>query len=445
MISPGDILPLTIEKPAAGGRMIARADRLVVLVSGAIPGERVRAVVERVGKGIAYAAVVDIDQPSSDRRPIAADPRCGGCLYAHIAYPRQLELKSLVIADAFTRIGRVRLPASVHVAPSPDEGYRMRARVHVRGRLAGFFREGSHEICDARRTRQLLPATFDALDRLVVAMQSLAIDGVREIEVAENVDASHRVVHLDAVMPVVPRSLDLLGATDGLTGLSSADGTRGDVHVTDTITVAGHPQVSLLRHVLSFFQGNRYLLNQLVAHVVEQVLPSSEVIDLYAGVGLFAVAAAAIRGARVTAVEGDRVAAADLVANSRTASGGSVVAVHQSVEAFVGSVPSARRPTARNASADRERLGAGGQPAPSDGPAPTLIIDPPRTGLSREALDGIIRLGAPRIIHVSCDVATLARDAGRLVESGYALARVDAFDLFPNTPHVETVVVFERS
>src|SRR5687768_13811061 len=100
MISPGDMVSLTIDKPAAGGRMIARADRLVVLVSGVIPGERVRARIERVAKGVAYAAAVDIEAASSDRRNPAGDPLCGGCLYAHVTYPRQLELKSQVIADA---------------------------------------------------------------------------------------------------------------------------------------------------------------------------------------------------------------------------------------------------------------------------------------------------------------------------------------------------------
>src|SRR3954469_3961437 len=100
-MNPGDLVSLTIEKPAAGGRMIARADRLVVLVAGTMPGERVRARIERIGKGVAYATAEEIDDASADRRPTAGDPLCGGCLYAHIAYPRQLELKSLIIADAF--------------------------------------------------------------------------------------------------------------------------------------------------------------------------------------------------------------------------------------------------------------------------------------------------------------------------------------------------------
>jgi 23S rRNA (uracil1939-C5)-methyltransferase len=133
-------------------------------------------------------------------------------------------------------------------------------------------------------------------------------------------------------------------------------------------------------------------------------------------VGVFAVSAALARGVRVTAVEGDRVAAADLAANA-SAARGSLVAVHRAVEDFV------RRPP----------------------PVSTAIVDPPRTGMSRDALNGVVRLHAARVIYVSCDVATLARDARRLVDAGYEIERIDAFDLFPNTPHVETVIVFDRT
>lgn len=426
MLTPGQILSLTIEKPAAGGRMIARVDGQVVLVGGAIPGERVTGRVERVGKGVAYADTTSVEVASSDRRAAFTDPLCGGCLYAHIAYARQLDIKALVIADAFGRIGHLELPSAVGVAGSPEEGYRMRARLHVRGRDVGFFREGTHEICDVRATRQLLPATCDVLERLVFGVRSLGVDLVREIEVSENVDASNRVVHLESATAIDAGALEPIAATDGLTGMvvsspPSEAGSRvtkvaGSEHVTDVLTIGDHAPIELRRHVLAFFQGNRYLLKDLVSHVVTQVPRGSETIDLYAGAGLFAVSAAAIRGARVTAVEGDRVAAADLAANAGAA-GGAVTAVHQPVEAFVA--------------ASRHR------------PA-TLIIDPPRTGMSREALDGAIRLRAGRIVYVSCDIATLARDSRRLVDAGYALERLDGFDLFPNTPHVETVVVFER-
>jgi 23S rRNA (uracil1939-C5)-methyltransferase len=447
MLLPNQTLSLTIEKPAAGGRMLARANGQIVLVAGAIPGERVTVRVERLAKGVVFAETVTVDAPSPDRRAPFDDPLCGGCVYSHIAYGRQLGVKAAVITDAFKRIGRLELPGTIGVAASPEDGYRMRARLHVRGFRLGFFRENTHEVCDPRTTRQLLPATCDALDRLMAAMRSLGLDAVREIELSENVDASDRVVYLDAGSEIDSHAIVTLAGTDGFTGIASAFGIQGRAQVVDRLIIreslAGGPSpvegrigqvapqgseasavvtVALRRHVLAFFQGNRHLLCPLVTHVVEQVRADGEVIDLYAGVGLFSVSAAAARGVRVTAVEGDHHAAEDLVANA-AARGGSILAVHQSVENFLGSF--------------REEPGHD---------ASTVIVDPPRTGLSKEALDGVLRLNASRLIYVSCDVATLARDARRIVDAdqGYAIARADAFDLFPNTPHVETVVVFDR-
>jgi 23S rRNA (uracil1939-C5)-methyltransferase len=423
VLNPGQIILLEIEKPAAGGRMIARADGQVVLVSGAVPGERATVQIERVGKGVAYAQVVSVEETSPDRRTPFVDPSCGGCLYAHIAYPRQLAIKSQVIADALGRIGRIAWPAPVTVAASPDEGYRMRSRLHIRNRRIGFFREGSHDLCDPRATRQLLPATCDALDRMEARLGSLIEIG-GELEVSENVEATERVVHLESTSVVPPEQWARVTADIGLTGVTvsrqvggdqHAIVVAGDPHVTDALLIEGH-QIALRRHVLAFFQGNRFLLHDLVTHVVTQMAPGDEVIDLYAGTGLFSVAAAIVRGAHVTAVEGDRIAAADLQGNTAGLSG-AVNAVHQSVEMF----------TARH------------QPAPA-----VLIVDPPRTGMSKASLHGAIGLRARTVIYVSCDVATLARDARRLLDAGYEVQRIDAFDLFPNTPHVETVITFRK-
>jgi len=416
MLRPGLVIPVTIEKPAAGGRMIARVDGQIVLVSRSIPGERVQARIERVTKDVAYAETVAVDEPSPDRREPFTDPLCGGCLYNCIAYPRQLEIKGQVIADAFTRIGRLALPGPVRVAGSPEDGYRMRARLHVRGGRLGFFREGTHDVCDARATRQLLPAACDALDRLMAAIRSLGSDTVREIELSENVDASERVVHLETAQPLDARLLEKLVSVDGLTP---------GPYVTDTLPIGDGP-LKLRRHVLAFFQGNRFLLQDLVAHVTERIPIGAPLLDLYAGVGLFSVAAAVRRGAWTVAVEGDRVAFDDLFANA-TAAGAKLTAVRAAVEG----------------------LGSGSFKATAAWPGhpsvfEVVIVDPPRTGMSRDALAGALRLSAARLIYVSCDVATLARDARRIVDAGYAIDRADAFDLFPNTPHVETVVVFNR-
>ncbi len=440
-------MPLAIEKPAAGGPMIARVDGQVVLVAGAIPGERVVARITRVGKGVAYADTISIEDPSGDRREPLTDPLCGGCLYAHIAYPRQLAIKGQVIADAFARISRLPLRVEPRVFASPEDGYRMRARLHLGAgqSRSGFFREGTHDPCDARATRQLLSATYDVLDRVSAGLRSLSREAVFEVEVSENIEATQRAVHvqghIDAASPVDPRAFGALGQIEGLSGLvisgpsevrlkSDATGkadtagtpeiteTIGDPCVTDVLSIEGRA-VTLRRHVLAFFQGNRYLLQDLIAHVVGPIDRDSPVVDLYAGVGVFAVAAAVVRGAHVVAVEGDRVAARDLEHNARTA-GGAIETVHLAVETFV------RR----------------WKPGPDT--VGTLIVDPPRTGMSKEATEGAIRLAPRRITYVSCDVATLARDARRLVDAGYAIQDVTAFDLFPNTPHVETVVRFEN-
>jgi 23S rRNA (uracil1939-C5)-methyltransferase len=416
-VSPGQIVPVVIEKPAAGGRMIARVDGQIVLVGGAIPGERVTARIDRVGRGVAYGEAVSVEEASPDRRNPIGDPLCGGSLYAHIAYPRQLQIKADVIADAFARIGRFKLPTPVRVNPSPDQGYRMRARLHVRGQRIGFFREGTHELCDARATGQLLPATCDVMDAIAVALQALGADSVRELEVSENIDGSERVVYLDASAPVDSGAIDRVGQLHGLNGLVAgvAGAIVGTPYVNDRLAV-GASTMTLRRHVLAFFQGNRYLLADLVAYVTGLIDEHAKLVDLYAGTGLFSVAAALLRSAEVTSIEGDRWAALDLEANT-AAAGGGIVAVHQPVEAFLRFFRS-----------------------PSD----VLIVDPPRTGMSREALGGIVRLSVPTIIYISCDVATLARDTRQLIDAGYEIRRIEAFDLFPNTPHVETVVEMRK-
>src|SRR5215510_10819930 len=122
MLTIGTVVSVGIEKPAAGGRMIARHEGQILLVSGAIPGERVRVRIERAEKRLAFASTIEILDGSADRRP-TSDPLCGGCLYSHIAYPRQVDLKAAIVSDTFTRIGRIPLQDPIPVASSPETGY----------------------------------------------------------------------------------------------------------------------------------------------------------------------------------------------------------------------------------------------------------------------------------------------------------------------------------
>ena len=403
--------------------MIGRHDGQVILVQGAIPGERVVASVERVERQVAFASTVDVLESSSDRREIPADLTCGGCLYAHIDYRRQLALKAEVLRDAFARLGRLPIAAPA-VAASPDRGYRMRARLHVRGDRVGFFREGTHDLCDAKITGQLTDATVDAA---AACAESLARSGTSPaaIELTENVAADQRAAYVTVTGDKSPaqEALDEALTASGLTGVTclGANGTSrtaGVPVVSDPLSVltSGAAQSgSLQRHAESFFQANRFLLPALVRAVVDAVPSGGSVLDLYAGVGLFSVSLAALGRRGITAVEGDRTSGRDLQRNAMPFAAVLRVSV-DSVEQFL------------------KRRGE---------QAATIIVDPPRTGISRDAMNAVVRANASRVVYVSCDPATMARDARRLVDGGYELTTLTAFDLFPNTPHVESLGVFE--
>lgn len=418
-------MELVPDRPVAGGRMLARHDGRVVLVAGAIPGERVRARVERVSRDVTFATAVEILEPSADRREPPADPACGGAAYAHIRYDRQLALKADIIADAFRRIGKVALDGPVKVRPSPERGYRVRARLHVRQRRAGFFREGTHVLCDAGATGQLLPETMTAVEATLSAIDAHLAD-CEALVVSENIAATERVIHLEPRDGARLDDLARLSLPLGLTGLTTGRhgqsvSLAGTPAVTDRAAdlFAGDspidPDTTWMRQGTSFFQGNRHLTGALVRQVLAAAR-GDRFVDLYAGVGLFAVALAA-SGARGLAIEGDKSSAADLGAN---------------IARWSDRLRAIRAPV-------EEAVTMPLDPAPD-----FVVLDPPRTGVAPDALSGLVTWSAPRLIYVSCDPPTLARDAKRLTGAGYSLTSLEAFDLFPNTALVETVAVFDR-
>ena len=417
------VLTLDIEKPAAGGRMLARHQGQVVLVAGAIPGERVSARIERNERGVLFAEVAEVLQASDDRREVAGESRCGGNVFSHIAYARQLALKGEIVQDAFRRIGRLPLAEAPTVAGSPERGYRMRARLHVGGGRIGFYREGTHLLCDVAATGQLLPETSEWIAGAQRILERQDLRDVMAIELAENVPADQRACHLELRAKADPQKYTAL--SEGLAGLSAQHVDRpvvvpltGTTAVTDSIHVDDAHVLSLSRDARAFFQGNRYLVEELVRRVV-QLVPPGPVIDLYAGVGLFGLALAAAGRDDVTAVEGDPVAGADLVRNAEPFAG-RVTAIRRSVESHVASLTAL------------------------DIKGATLIVDPPRTGISKEAMAHLIRLTPAHIVYISCDVATLARDTRLLHDAGYSMGHLSGIDLFPNTAHVETIAALSR-
>lgn len=403
MSGTGD-LELVIDRPAQGGRMIARAQLdgaaggagAIVLVSGAIPGERVRARLTERRHGVAFAETIEVLHASPDRREPPFDPLCGGNLLAHIAYPRQLELKREILADAFRRQARVTLQALPPITGSPETGYRMRARLHLAGGRIGFFRERTKDVCDAVRTGQLSEQAAAVIEAAGAALMPAAA-AIEEIVLAENVAATERLLHV--VFKAGAPAMEARSLTQSIDGLSA--GEVLEEHLPGGATLRRHPE--------SFFQGNRFLLGPLVAKVADAA-GAGNLADLFAGVGLFA-AEAASRGAEVIAVESDAIAGRDLVHNL-SPFGLSARAVAQPVETWLG--------------------GRGSLPE-------TIILDPPRTGLSTEARHRLVALRPEKVVYVSCDPVTLARDVKEFLAAGYQLTQLEALDLFPNTPHVESI------
>ena len=428
-VRAGDEIDVTVDKPAAGGRMIGRHEGQVVLLAGAVPGERVRARVERADRRVAFATVTAIAEPSPDRRAAFADPACGGCVYSHIVYSRQLSLKTEIVRDAFVRIGHIPHDGPIAINGVAEFEYRMRARLHVTHGRVGFFKEGTHALCDAASTRQLRDAALDSVKR---AAEYAGRAGVRvsSIELTENIPGTEVALAI-AVDDGARLARGVLSELTGAAGVSGCvvhdlKGQRqvaGELSVGDPIaalSMGRGTRGELRRQPESFFQANRFLVPALVARVIDAIPSEGAVLDLYAGVGLFSVTLAASGRDGITAVEGDRAGGSDLRRNAGQF-GASLTLALESVESHLATI---------------ETVGARSTPG-------AVIVDPPRTGMSSEALTMLTALRAGRIVYVSCDPPTLARDARKLLDTGYALSSLEAFDLFPNTPHVECVAVFE--
>lgn len=433
MLLRNALVDLLIEKPAAGGRMIARFEGQVVLVAGAIPGERVRARIERADRTLAHATVEEVLEAHGSRRAERRDWTCGGQAYAFIEYPHQLEIKRDVIRDAFARLGRMPLgDREIPITGSREDGYRMRARFQVEAGRVGFFREGTHELCDSAATGQLLPETSRVIDQVSQRLRKIDAGGVTAIELSENVAADGRALHLQ-LRPVPKARTTVFGPISGVPGVTGATcqlASGAPVVRLGGVPLVGDPlgdivgasitrftDTRLERSARAFFQGNRYLLPALVRAVTAKVPAEGGVLDLYAGVGLFASALAAQGRDGIVAVEGDRISGADLALNVKKL-GDAVSCELQPVERYLAT-----------------HTGPG---------ARTIIVDPPRTGLSRNAMTSVLAHGAARIVYVSCDIATLARDVRHAADRGYALTHLEAFDLFPNTAHVETLAVLDQ-
>jgi 23S rRNA (uracil1939-C5)-methyltransferase len=430
-VRPGDRIEIEISKGVYRGLGLGRHEGQVVLVRSVYPGERWRVRVTEVGRGYVRAereqSLASI--PARRESPCAVFPRCGGCAHQDLDYDSQLALKRAVLEDALSRAG-VTLPADTLVHGSPERGWRTRASLQVeasRGLVRlGFHEPESHRLVEFETCLQLSDATNLAVKELRAALRrrgGLAAR-LRRIELTESIDADERTVALVGELDARDASLlegmqGELPSLGGLGLLSARDERQrfvpvwGEPHVVSRVR-----GVALRVHALSFFQANRFLVERMVDEVERRMPAGLDVLDLYGGVGLFAIALAG-RAPAVTCVEVDAHAVHDARANVRAAGCENVHVLRSDVTPALGSLPLAK----------------------SEG----VVVDPPRTGLGPEVVEALVRRQPRPIVYVSCDPPTFARDLKRLVASGYRLVDCVALDLFPDTFHVETVALLDHS
>ncbi len=425
----GEQLDLAIEKAVYRGLGLARHAGEVVFVRRAFDAERVRARIVSAARGYAEAVVESIESPSPQRRdaPCLHAAACGGCAYQSLGYEEQLRLKERVLRESLARAG-VSWEAPIPVAASPETGWRVRAEMHFaassEGLALGFHEAGSQRVVDVAVCLQISAALGRSARAIRVALASWPGDKrkLRSLELAESPDGELRVacLHTELQLGEVSKLASLASAGAELSGfLIAAHGPKGPVLVTlhgDPYLRARARGLGYRMHQQSFFQGNRFLFERLVESVLARVAPGGPVLDLYSGVGLFALALAA-RGDRVRGLESNPLAVADARANAQQA--GLPVEFE---------------------TADVDRALAGLRARAGE----RVVLDPPRTGLSRGALGALIERRPETITYVSCDPPTLGRDLARLGEAGYRLRALEALDMFPDTFHLESIAHLAR-
>jgi len=380
---------VTIERLLPGGLGLAHADGKTILVALSAPGDRLRVRVERERGRTLFASPVEVLAPGPERvePPCPYFGRCGGCDFQQLTYEAQLAAKAEIVRDCLRRIARVEPPAEIPVEPSPAAWhYRSRARWQfdpVRLHL-GYYERGTHRVCDVVECPVAAPPVQARLTALRSEMSEGSLpDQFSEFEAV----AGDRDVSLDP--PVGPEDEREQERT-----------VLGERYRFDASC---------------FFQINHELLGPLIAEGLGDAAGDSA-LDLYCGVGLFTLPLAR-RFSRVVGVEGNRAAAAYARRNLSDAG-----LSHARVEAAGVADWFARR-------AGRE-----------GGGFDFVLLDPPRTGAEPATIAGILALRPRRVSYVSCDPATLARDLRALLEGGFRITSVRAFDMFPQTHHVETVV-----
>jgi 23S rRNA (uracil1939-C5)-methyltransferase len=433
-------MDVTIEKLIYGGEGLAHHEGATVFVPFVLPGEQVTVAPVEQKKKFVRGRVEQILLASRER--IAARcPHfgvCGGCDYQHIPYDAQLRYKTEVLRETLRRLGKIEWSGEIttHGSSSPWN-YRNRAQWKVRplenesadagdgsasgsDRLGiGYFRANSTALCAVEDCSIISPLLLKTLLALREASATGALPrGLREIEAFVDASDSKLLLtatfagfpsraaeHAETFRRVVPEIASLLFHDPSHDRMDLFGPGYLDYEAGGIAYRVGH---------FSFFQVNRFLVEELAREVVERDEGGRLALDLFAGVGLFSIPLA-VRFERVISVESNPAGARDLETNVRGR--GTIEVRTAEVERFL------------ERTKERPEL---------------VVLDPPRAGVAPEAIQRIVKIAPARITYVSCEPPTLARDLALFVKGGYDCSEIHLFDLFSQTFHMESVVRLRR-
>ena len=436
---------VTIEGYGEGGMGVARIDGRVVFVHGALRGEKCRVLILKTLKSVAFAKVLEVLEPSSER--ITPDcpyfPRCGGCTYRHIRYEEELRLKRQRVQDNLSRIGGSDVTVEEILGAQDTLHYRNKAQYPVsKDGAVGFYRARTHEVIECEHCLLVKPEAAAAAEALREYMQSCRVAGydektgrglVRHLYIRSNAAGESLVCVLvnGDKLPKEDRLVTLLrDACPKCTGIVLGTNTKkGNVILGDRYrTLWGSDRLedtlcgkTFRLSVPSFYQVNRVQAERLYAKAIEfaGLTGQETVLDLYCGAGTISL---------LLAQKAKKVIGIEIVPEA---------------------IQNANENAARNGIANAEfHVGATEELLPKlveNGLRPDVIVlDPPRKGCDPAVLQAIIAAAPKRVVYVSCGAPTLARDAKLLTEGGYAAEKVQCVDMFCWTGAVETVMVLSK-
>jgi 23S rRNA (uracil1939-C5)-methyltransferase len=388
---------IEIEKLVYGGDGLSRLDGQVILTPLVLPSEHVSVETSRIKNGLLRGSITNIDQPSPHR----VAPRCpyfgacGGCQYQHADYAFQVEQKRAILLENLKRLGGITYEGDLQTITGDPWFYRNRIQLHFDKIRSGFNRYGSNELVPVEDCFIASPLLVDAIKQLhSIVMKPEWPSFLQSLELFSN-ETDLQINVLDTTRPVAARFFEWLKGF-----LPIAPGPISYQAVGHTFRISHG----------AFFQVNRFLIEQLVEEVIGSA-SGDHAVDLYAGVGLFSLPLAA-KFSKVDSVERSGPAVRDLEFNAQQAEIKSVTAGRASAEDFLRGI----------------------QTSPD-----LIVVDPPRSGLGKEATQELIRVKPQKLTIVSCDPATLARDLKQLLTT-FEITRMTLVDLFPQTYHLETVV-----